>query len=58
MDEQEPEAELSSPIIGPEEQYRGRPDRLDRALLAGAVAVLVVIIVGIAFVAQYVASPW
>ena len=45
MDEQEPNEHLSSPIIGPDEQYRKRPEQLDRALFVGAAAVLIAIIV-------------
>jgi len=48
MGEQEPDR-LSSPIIGPEKQYRRKSERLDNALLVAAVAVLIAVIVGFVF---------
>jgi len=45
MGEKEP-GRLSSPIIGPEEQYWRKPERLDNALLVAAVVVIIAAIVG------------
>ena len=43
VDDQPEEHELSFPLVGPPEHYT-RPERFDRVLLVGAVAVVVLVI--------------
>jgi hypothetical protein len=54
MDEQEPEAKLSSPIVGPEKLYTGKPERVDRALFVAAAIAIVVLVLGWLLVAGWV----